>query len=55
MIDDKTKQIETLEAEIAALQKQWPAHSVSPALLQRLDDLEEALAEAKASQRQDES
>ncbi len=55
MIDAKTKQIEMLEAEIAALKKQWPAHSVSPALLQRLDDLEDALAEAKASQGQDES
>ena len=47
---DKAKKIAALEAEIAALKKQWPAHSVPPTMLQQLDDLEEALAEAKANQ-----
>ena len=49
-MSDKAKKIAELEAEIAALEKQWPAHSVPPTMLQRLDDLEEALAEAKTSQ-----
>ncbi len=52
-MDDKAEQIKALEAEIAALKKQWPAHSVPPALLQRLDDLEDALAKARASQNKD--
>lgn len=37
------EKIEALKQEIAALKKQWPAHSVPAALLQRLDELEEAL------------
>lgn len=48
MNDDKTARIKKLEQELENLKRQWPAHSVSPALLQRLDDLEEALEEAKA-------
>jgi hypothetical protein len=28
------------------LKKRWPAHSVPPAMVQELDDLEEELAEA---------
>ena len=32
-----------LEKQIADLKKQWPAHSVPPAMLQRLDELEEEL------------
>ena len=35
--------IEELEEQIAALKRQWPAHSVPLSLLQRLDDLEEEL------------
>ena len=50
LMTDKAKKIAALEAEIAALKKQWPAHSVPPTMLQQLDDLEEALAEAKANQ-----
>ena len=37
--------IKELEEKIAELKKRWPAHSVSPAMLQELDDLEDALAE----------
>ena len=36
--------IKELEEKIAELKKRWPAHSVPPAMLQELDDLEEALA-----------
>ena len=38
------KRIKELEEKIAELKKRWPAHSVPPAMLQELDDLEEALA-----------
>lgn len=44
-VDEKIKE---LERQIEALQEQWPAHSVPPAMLERLDDLEEELAAAKA-------
>lgn len=40
MSDDK---IEALKKEIANLKSQWPAHSVPPTMLQRLDELEEEL------------
>jgi hypothetical protein len=35
------KKIKKLKEEIAILRRQWPAHSVSPTMVQRLDDLEE--------------
>ena len=37
------EKIKTLKDEIARLKSQWPAHSVPPAMLQRLDELEEEL------------
>jgi hypothetical protein len=37
------KRIKELEKQIADLERQWPAHSVPPAMLQRLDELEEEL------------
>ena len=40
MSNDK---VEALKKEIANLISQWPAHSVPPTMLQRLDDLEEEL------------
>ena len=39
----KADRIEELEEQITALKRQWPAHSVPPSLLQRLDDLEDEL------------
>ncbi len=39
------ERIKELEKKIAELKKRWPVHSVSPSMLQELDDLEEALAE----------
>ncbi|NQU29386.1 MAG: histidine kinase [Anaerolineae bacterium] len=36
--------IQELEEKIAELKKRWPAHSTPPAMLQELDDLEEALS-----------
>lgn len=40
------KRIQELEEKIADLKKRWPAHSVPPAMLRELDDLEEELAKA---------
>jgi hypothetical protein len=39
--------INALEEQIADLQARWPAHSVSSALMEELDELEEALAAEK--------
>ncbi len=35
--------IEQLEREITDLKARWPAHSVKPAMLQQLEELEDAL------------
>ena len=35
--------IKELQEQIAELKGRWPAHSVPPAMVQRLDELEEAL------------
>ena len=35
--------IEELKKKIAELKDKWPKHSVPPAMLQQLDDLEEQL------------
>ncbi len=49
MNDEKIKE---LEKKIADLQKQWPAHSIPPAMMQLLDDLEDELAQARQAQQQ---
>ena len=38
-----SERIEELERQIAELNRRWPAHSVPPTMLQRLDELEEEL------------
>ena len=38
--------VEELRAKIEELKKRWPAHTVPPALVMELDDLETALEEA---------
>lgn len=35
--------VEELKEQLAALKKRWPAHSVPPALMEQLDELEEEL------------
>ncbi|MBC8336922.1 MAG: histidine kinase [Anaerolineales bacterium] len=40
----KKVRIKELEEKINELKERWPAHSTPPAMLQELDDLEEALA-----------
>jgi hypothetical protein len=37
------QRIKELESQIAELKRRWPAHSVPPTMLQRLDELEEEL------------
>ena len=49
------KRIKELREKITELKKRWPAHSVSPAMLQELDDLEDALAEELKKQGAEES
>ena len=44
MMDDLY--IQELEKKIADLKERWPAHSVPPALMLELDELEEELAKA---------
>lgn len=40
--------VERLEAELRDLTRRMPAHSMPPAMLERLEDLEDALAKARA-------
>jgi DNA repair exonuclease SbcCD ATPase subunit len=47
-MNEKENKVRALEAQIQQLQRQWPKHSVPPALMQELDELEDALAEARA-------
>ncbi|MFO8037347.1 MAG: hypothetical protein R6U57_12040 [Anaerolineales bacterium] len=41
------ERIEEIKREIKEVKKSWPAHDASPALMQRLDDLEMDLAQAE--------
>ena len=47
------ERIKALEEQIADLKKRWPQHSVPAALLQELDDLDEALADELEKIRQE--
>jgi len=42
-----TAEIETLENKLFALKARLPAHSIPPALIIELDDLDEQLSDAK--------
>ncbi|MBN1483741.1 MAG: histidine kinase [Chloroflexia bacterium] len=42
-----SEQVAELKRQIAELQARWPAHSVPPAMLQQLEELEEALERAR--------
>jgi L-lactate utilization protein LutB len=44
--------VEELRAKIEELKKRWPAHSVPPALVMELDELETALEEALKTRQQ---
>ncbi|MCJ7700930.1 MAG: hypothetical protein MUO62_05060 [Anaerolineales bacterium] len=45
-IDMENKENTAIKAQIADLKRRWPAHSVPPAMLQELDELEEKLEDA---------
>jgi hypothetical protein len=38
-----SERIRAIQEQIAELKKRWPAHSTPPAMMQRLDELEEEL------------
>ena len=48
-----SERIKDLEKQIAELKRQWPAHSVPPAMFQRLEDLEEELERERAAREKD--
>ncbi len=41
--EELRKRIEDLEKEVEELKKRWPAHSVKPAMLMQLEELEAEL------------
>ena len=41
------ERVARLEAQIRQLQRQWPKHSLPPALMMELDELEEELEAAR--------
>lgn len=47
-IQQLKRKIAELEARLSDLQKRLPAHSIKPALLAELDELDELLIEARA-------
>jgi hypothetical protein len=53
--DHLDEQIEELERRLETLKSQWPAHSLSPAMLQQLEDLEDELAQAQQARAERES
>ena len=42
-----TGKVRELEEKIADLKARWPAHSVSPSMWQRLEELEDELEKAR--------
>lgn len=46
-MDEREKRIRELEEIIADLKKRLPAHSVKPAMISRLEELEEELERLK--------
>ena len=47
-----SERIKELEKQIAELKSRWPAHSVKPAMVQRVDELEEELEKAREEARE---
>jgi len=48
------EEIQDIQARIEDLKMRWPKHSVPPAMIEQLDDLEEQLAQAKRKSETDE-
>jgi len=47
------ERIAELEEQIAELKARWPAHSLKPAMLQQLEELEEELERLQAAREQE--
>ena len=47
-----TQRVEELETKIAELKRRIPPHSIPPAMLQELEELEEQLDKAKEAEKQ---
>ena len=47
-----SERVKELEEQIADLKRRWPPHSVPPQMFEQLDELEEALREAKKAEGQ---
>jgi len=47
-----TQRVRELEKKIAELRRRIPPHSIPPAMLQELDELEEQLDKAKEAEKQ---
>jgi hypothetical protein len=45
-----SERVKAIEQEMAELKRRWPPHSVPPHMLEKLDELEEALKKAKKAQ-----
>jgi len=45
-VQDNKQRIQELEQQIADLKNRWPSHSVPPAMMLQLDEMEEALLQA---------
>ena len=43
----RESRIKNVEKQIAELKSRWPAHSVPPAMVQQLDELEEELEQLR--------
>ena len=52
---EKNDRIKELKKQIEDLLRRWPAHSVKPAMVQRLDELEEELRKARREARESEA
>ena len=48
--DERARRIQKLKHQIADLEARLPAHSVPPAMIVELEELEEELAELEAAQ-----
>ncbi len=48
---DPSKKVEKLERELSELKNRWPAHSVSPSMVRKKEELEEKLEEARRENR----
>lgn len=51
-MNEKTDRMKELERQIEDLMRRWPAHSANPTMVQRLDELEEALKKAQEEARE---